>query len=282
MLINKYLKTPLRYPGGKSKSIKYINPLIPNFDEYREPFLGGASVFLHLKQSYPYKKYWINDLYGSLYIFWNELKNHPMKIISQIKEWKCEYKNNEKQLFKYAIENLENTDKIKAGAAFYIVNKTSFSGLSSSGSFSQQAVIQNFTDSCINKLDSISKVLDNTTITNLDYSELINKPGKNVFMFLDPPYFLGKKSNLYGDKGEMHKHFNHELFAENMKKCSHKWLITYNDCPEIRELFKDPKIKIQSWEVGYTMHIHHNETKQQKSKEIFIYNYSLNNEKSWF
>jgi len=284
MLLNntKNLKTPLRYPGGKSKSIKYISPLIPDYDEYREPFIGGASVFIHLKQTYPNKIYWINDLYSSLYIFWNELKTHPMEVILQINEWKNEYKNNEKQMFKYAIENLDSPDGVKAGAAFYVINKTSFSGLSSSGSFSQQAVTQNFTDNCINKLDSISKVLGNTTITNLDYSELINKPGKNVFLFLDPPYFLGKKSNLYGKNGDMHKNFNHELFAETIKKCPHKWLITYNDCPEIRELFNAPGITIQSWEVGYTMHIHHNENKQQKSKEIFIYNYDLNNAKSWF
>lgn len=284
MLCNtsKYLKTPLRYPGGKSKCIKDISLMIPEFEEYREPFIGGASVYLHLKQSYPNKIFWINDLYQSLYIFWNELKVHPLEVISQINTWKHEYKYNEKQMFKYLNENLSVFDSIKSASAFYIINKTSFSGLTASGSFSQQAVTQNFTDNCICKLESISRILDNTTITNLDYSELLNKPGKNVFLFLDPPYYLGKKSNLYGKNGELHKRFNHELFAKNMKKCNHKWLITYNDCPEIRELFNDSKITIKQWEVGYTMHIHHDEIKKRKSKEIFIYNYDIDNNMGWF
>lgn len=276
------LKTPIRYPGGKSKSVKVISPLIPEFDEYREPFIGGASVFLHLKQTYPDKKYWINDLYHDLYVFWFELKSHPIEVVKQINEWKNEYKGNEKQMFTYLSTNMNNFESVKLAAAFYILNKTSFSGLTVSGSFSQQAVVQNFTDSCINKLEMISNVLNMTEITNMDYSDIVNSPGENVFMFLDPPYYLGKKSNLYGRKGELHKTFDHQRFAETMKQCNHKWLITYNDCPEIRELFNDPKITIQSWDIVYTMHIHHNENKQQKSKEVFIYNYDLNNEKKWF
>ncbi len=49
------IKSPLRYPGGKSKAIKQISKLIPQFDEFREPFVGGGSVFIYLKQKYPHK-----------------------------------------------------------------------------------------------------------------------------------------------------------------------------------------------------------------------------------
>ncbi len=64
------IKSPLRYPGGKSKALEQILPLIPHFEEFREPFVGGGSVFLALKQLYPDRKYWINDLYFELYKFW--------------------------------------------------------------------------------------------------------------------------------------------------------------------------------------------------------------------
>jgi site-specific DNA-adenine methylase len=43
------IKSPLRYPGGKSRAIKFITQLIPEFKEYREPFVGGGSVFVYLK-----------------------------------------------------------------------------------------------------------------------------------------------------------------------------------------------------------------------------------------
>ena len=53
----KEVKSPLRYPGGKSKAIsKILRYLPPDFSEYREPFVGGGSLFIYLKQKYPHLK----------------------------------------------------------------------------------------------------------------------------------------------------------------------------------------------------------------------------------
>lgn len=70
------IKSPLRYPGGKSRAIKFITQLIPEFKEYREPFVGGGSVFVYLKQRYPNRKFWINDIYENLYLFWKYAKKN--------------------------------------------------------------------------------------------------------------------------------------------------------------------------------------------------------------
>ena len=56
--MNNIIKSPLRYPGGKSRLAKSIVSLIPSFEEYREPFLGGGSIYVYLKQIYPDSKYW--------------------------------------------------------------------------------------------------------------------------------------------------------------------------------------------------------------------------------
>jgi DNA adenine methylase len=64
------IKSPLRYPYGKSRAIDRIAKLIPDFDEFRESFLGDGSVFIYLQQRYPDKKFWINDLYTDLYKLW--------------------------------------------------------------------------------------------------------------------------------------------------------------------------------------------------------------------
>jgi len=85
------IKSPLRYPGGKSRAIKHIFPLIPEFDEYREPFVGGGSVFVYLKQRYPNRKFWINDIYENLFHFWNCCQNQKDKLILQIQDWKSDY-----------------------------------------------------------------------------------------------------------------------------------------------------------------------------------------------
>jgi len=57
-------KTPLRYPGGKSRACKKIDPYIPdlrNYDEFREPFIGGGSVAIHMTKKFPTLNVWVND-----------------------------------------------------------------------------------------------------------------------------------------------------------------------------------------------------------------------------
>ena len=74
----KQLKTPLRYPGGKSRACTKMEPYFPDlrdFKEFREPFLGGGSVAIHVSKKYPTLKIWVNDLYEPLVNFWKTLQD---------------------------------------------------------------------------------------------------------------------------------------------------------------------------------------------------------------
>ena len=94
-----------------------------------------------------------------------------------------------------------------------------------------------FTESSIERVKSLSNILVNTKISNFDYEEVISTDGEDVFLFLDPPYYSATKSALYGKNGTLHKIFDHERFANVMKRTNHKWLITYDDSEYIRNLF---------------------------------------------
>ena len=107
-------------------------------------------------------------------------------------------------------------------------------------------------------------------ITNLDYEALLQSPGEEVFIFLDPPYLSATRSKLYGKKGDLHTAFNHQRFAENMQKCPHRWLITYDDSPEIRDLFQFAQI--MEWDLQYGMNNYKQGT-AAKGKELMIKNY---------
>lgn len=263
------IKSPLRYPGGKSRAVKLISTLISEFDEFREPFVGGGSVFIYLKQKFPDKKFWINDIYQNLYHFWNMCKNDPENFISQIRIWKNEFDEG-KQLHRFLINNIENFDNVRKAAAFFVFNRITFSGTSESGGFSNAAFNKRFTESSIERVKKLSVVLSNTKITNYDYQKVVEESGNNVFIFLDPPYYSATKSALYGKNGNLHKSFNHERFAEVMKNSHHKWLITYDDSPYIRELFYFANIK--SWDLSYGMR-NVNKNSNQIGKELFISNY---------
>lgn len=263
------ITTPLRYPGGKAKAIKKILPLVPKFSEFREPFLGGASVFIALKQAYPDKKYWINDLNNDLYHFWLKLKEDCKGLVKGVQKVKDTEKNG-RLLHKKLVQNNPKSSLEKA-IRFFVLNRITFSGTIEAGGYSQGAFDARFTQSSIDRLQPVSSILNDTEITNLDYEDLINKDGKDVFIFLDPPYLSATKSRLYGKNGNLHTGFDHKRFAEVMKKTKHKWMITYDDCPEVRELFSFANII--SWEFQYGMNNYKQET-AAKGKELIITNYN--------
>jgi DNA adenine methylase len=268
------IKSPLRYPGGKSRAVDTIAKLIPDFDEFREPFVGGGSVFVYIKQRFPNKKFWINDLYSELYRFWKMTQVDIDSLISKVYEWKKKHTIG-KELFCFLNENHENFNDLEKAAAFFVYNRITFSGTTLSGGYSEGAFTGRFTESSIKRLNDLSKVINGSLITNCDYEEVIKKEGENVFVFLDPPYYSATKSALYGKNGHLHKSFDHERFAENMKNCKHKWLITYDDSEYIRKLFSFANIT--SWNLTYGMR-NITENSDQKGKELFISNYTLKNQ----
>ena len=263
------IKSPLRYPGGKSRAVKFIAPLIPDFDEFREPFLGGGSIFIYAKQQFPKKKFWINDLHFELYKFWEMSQKDVNALIEKIYEWRTGFPIG-KELYKFLNENLPGFDDLERAAAFFIYNRITFSGTTLSGGFSEAAFAGRFTESSIMRLNAFAEVINGSKITNFSYEQLVNRTGENVFIFLDPPYYSAQKSALYGRNGHLHKAFDHKGFAETMRNCRHKWLITYDDSDHIRDLFSFAGIT--SWEVVYGMK-NVTENSEQKGKEIFISNY---------
>jgi len=270
------IKSPLRYPGGKSRAVETIAKLIPDFDEFREPFLGGGSVFVYVKQRYPNKKYWVNDLYSELYKFWTMTQKDVNALIDKVYQWREQYSIG-KELFQFLNKNLTHFNDLEKAAAFFIFNRVTFSGTTLSGGYSESAFTGRFTESSIKRLNDLAKVINGTKITNNDYEELVKKEGENVFIFLDPPYYSATKSALYGKNGNLHKSFDHKRFAENMKKCKHKWLITYDDSEYIRGLFSFANII--PWNLTYGMR-NITENSDQTGKELFISNYILKKNKN--
>lgn len=265
-------KIPLRYPGGKSKALDQILPHIPlNIGEYREPFVGGGSVFLAVKQLFGnrIKRYWINDLNFDLCCFWSYAKTEIKSLADEVERIKQKYTDG-RELFNYFTREELKLSDFERAVRFFVLNRITFSGTVDSGGYSQQAFERRFTDSSIDRLRNLSVYLSSVHITNGNYENLLFQDGENVFIFLDPPYLSATRSKLYGLKGNLHTAFDHQRFARNMRKCPHKWLITYDDCQEIRELFSFANIT--EWTLQYGM----NNYKQKcaaRGQELLIQNY---------
>ena len=262
--------TPLRYPGGKSRAIKFLSQHLPKIESYREPFLGGGSMALYVTQTYPNTDVWVNDLYYPLYAFWMTLRDHGQQLCDDLRELKTELGESydaHKMAFDDAKDKLNN-DIYESGFNFYVANKCSFSGLTANSSFSKQASRANFTFRGIDKLPALSELIQGWRITNHSYEEMLY--GRNAFIFLDPPYAI--KDNLYGNKGDMHKSFDHEWFAAQACASENKCMITYNSELFIKDRFPDWYQK--DWDLTYTMRSSGTYTKDQKKrKELLLLNY---------
>ena len=262
--------TPLRYPGGKSRAIKFLSQHLPKIESYREPFLGGGSMALYVTQTYPNTDVWVNDLYYPLYAFWMTLRDHGQQLCDDLRELKTELGESydaHRRAFDDAKDKLNN-DIYESGFNFYVANKCSFSGLTANSSFSKQASRANFTFRGIDKLPALSELIQGWRITNHSYEEMLY--GRNAFVFLDPPYAI--KDNLYGNKGDMHKSFDHEWFAAQACASDNKCMITYNSELFIKDRFPDWYQK--DWDLTYTMRSSGTYTKDQKKrKELLLLNY---------
>jgi DNA adenine methylase len=265
------IKSPLRYPGGKSKAIAQISQYIPSsFQEYREPFVGGGSIFIHLQQIQPHLRYWINDLNPELYWFWYHTQMDLSKLIDRINRIKQDTHDGRELFERLAKIDIHQLSTFDRAVRFFILNRITFSGTIEAGGYSEQSYRGRFTDSSIERLAKIGTLLTDIEITNLDYSYLLDRSGEDVFIFLDPPYHRATKSKLYGKNGILHTRFDRQRLADSLRVCHHRWLITYDDSAEIRELYGFANI--YEWELQYGMN-NYQQGKAAKGKELFICNY---------
>lgn len=248
-------KSPLRYPGGKTRAIKtlenYVETHYPNENILVSPFFGGGSFELNMAV----KGYTIygNDLFYPLYIFWKTVKQKPIEVLTLI----CSHMPVDKNLFhELRSKILESKNDVEIAAYYYIINRCSFSGSTFCGGFSTQASTGRLNESSLQTLKNVD--LTNIHISNDDCLEFIKKHPETL-IYADPPYYIS--TYIYGRDGDLHKQFDHESFATEIKKHT-KWILSYNDCEYIRNLYSDCRIYKESWSYGM------NSTK--KSSEIVI------------
>lgn len=251
-------KSPLRYPGGKTRAITLLKEILeteyPSRKHLLSPFLGGGSF--ELTQAVSGYSVSANDLFKPLYIFWQELKEHPVAIAERVAR---EMPVTKEKFVLFRNEILTDTNPVDIAAKYFIINRCSFSGATFCGGYSQQAADGRLTTSSLETLKKVN--LTQFTFSNLDACEFLNKHPQTgtTVVYADPPYFID--SYIYGRDGDMHEGFNHKAFALEIQKRS-DWMVSYNDCPYIRKLYEGCRILTPSWAYGMN--------KTKKSSEILI------------
>jgi len=266
---NEKVLLPFRWAGGKFYALKILERFWKKIehDEYREPFLGGGSVFWAKEKA---DINWINDIDEEL-IF-------TLEFISNFKE-----RDRLLELFEDEAEaSKEKHAKVKGHIPssdlekvyrYYYLNRTSYSGKMKNPSWGYKPKRSLPPPRWKERIIPCSEKLQGVNLTSLDFEEVIQAPaqGRKVLMFLDPPYFKAKQENHYVKSFKMDDHVR---LAKVLKKTKHKFFLTYDDCDEIREFYSWANI----YEINFFYRLDNsndNDKKRKKGNELVITNYKV-------
>ena len=262
--MEKKVKTPFRYPGGKYYALKYLLPYIEQIphDEYREPFVGGGSVFFGKPKV---KENWINDIDTELVNIYASFQSKELHK-KLIKRFKKEVAN---PIRYKEVKNLNPKNELEKAFRYYYLNRTSYSGKMISASWGYREKRSIPPDRWSEVVEPAHEKLSGTKITNLDFEKLIAKPSKNkVLIYVDPPYFLPLKKKHYTNGFTKEDHLR---LMKLLMKTDHSFILSYEDCPEVRELYSWANI----YELAFPYRVQDSNTSNSKRKaglEVIISN----------
>ncbi|MDR3357379.1 MAG: DNA adenine methylase [Desulfovibrio sp.] len=280
--INNY--SPLRYPGGKSSAAGYFVDIlsannIGNNGVYCEPFAGGAGVALTLLLTGRVERIVINDFDPCIAAFWTALLDFPDKFINEIDRCEISIDAWEKHRAVYdnaaALDLTDHDVRFSLGFSTFFLNRTNRAGIlpkagpiggrQQAGAYRLDARFKK--NVLIERIKKIAAAKERIVFTSDDALLFIKNlltrgfEQEKLFLYLDPPYYHRGK-DLYLN---FYNHNDHLSLAEYMKKfnCC-KWMMTYDDCDEIKTLYASKHISVNDFTLQYSMQL------VRKAKEVLI------------
>jgi len=254
------IKTPLYYMGGKSRAVKILYSFLPKgLDTLVSPFIGGGSFEVYCTNFGIYVYGY--DSYRPLINFWKEILVDPDRLAGRL-----EFVTRDN--YWTFVEEIHSGDlsSLDEAAKFYSLNRSSFMAQIGVGISTNPK--NNITDKIIERVRNFK--CKNLEVDLMDFRDSI-KINDGMFLYLDPPYFVSKGSRYYATtSGNFSKEDHIDLF--NLLKDRDKWMLSYDNCEDVRELYKDfKKIPLQwlynSSKGAYT---------PEEPKELLIFSKDLN------
>lgn len=238
--------SPLRYPGGKSTMaglLAHIRKLNGLGDRsIAEPFAGGAGASLSLLFLEETPEILINDADPAIHDFWWAVTKRPKQFTDMIlrtpvsiTEW-----HRQRDLYRSG----SRVSRLCRGfAAFYlnrcnrsgiIMNGGPIGGIKQGGKWKLDARFNK--EDLVRRCQKISDYGNRVHVSGDDGIKFIKKlTTDSNFMFIDPPYFA-KGKTLY--LNALNREY-HMALGEHLKRmANHAWVLTYDDCPEIRQIYQ--------------------------------------------
>jgi len=271
-----HTQSPLRYPGGKSR----FAPLIADFVEsnglqdgiYVEPYAGGAGAGLQLLFSERVSRIMLNDADRRIYLFWQSILANTDDFLNLLADIPVSLTEWYRQ--KRIMQDAQNHSDLEVAFSIFYLNRCNRSGILSSGPIGGKSQTGTWQlDARFNKKDlarrieKISLFASRISIHNLDAIQFIKQhvlpiatPKNRLLVYLDPPYY-SKGSRLYFNHYTEEDHTELARFLNSQN--TFKWIVSYDNLPQVRELYSDCSTSVVS--------LYHFTRMARVGQEIVIY-----------
>lgn len=265
--------TPLRYPGGKGRLGHWLAQLLKQNDLeggwYIEPYAGGAGAALFLLTKGHVDQIVINDLDPVVHAFWWAILNDTAEFLRLLDRTPVTIDTWEKQREIHKFPDGYST--IEIGFATFFLNRTNRSGIlgggviggrKQDGPYSLCARFRK--DDLRRRIEGIARLKEKIALFRMDAVELLNdlrdKIPPRSLTYLDPPYYH-KGSQLYRNHYRPEDHLE---IAQAVEALRTPWLVTYDNCPEIRKIYAD--CAMEEFSLHYSTHL-----ARPKATEVMFY-----------
>ncbi|MCY3769871.1 MAG: DNA adenine methylase [Gammaproteobacteria bacterium] len=270
--------SPFRYPGGKFYARRLILNVIPEHNNYCEPFAGGASIFFAKNGS---AASILNDLDFDVINTFRQIRDNVEGLINLLDGIKAT-----KKLHAYYKNTYRPTNELEAAFRWFYLNRTSYSGIMKPENcyWGYGPKYSMRPENWPPHLRTVSDRLQGVNLLSEDFEWVIDKLPNGCFAFIDPPYYAADQHKFYNCPFDQ---ADHERLASCLFRNSRriKFLLTYDNHSDILSLYDWAKnISNKQW--NYTINRtddQKNGTKlkdgfrgsRDKGQELFISNYHV-------
>lgn len=227
--------------GGKRRLAKQLLPRFPEHTCYVEVFAGGAALYFLREQ--PAKVEVINDINGDVINLYRVVRHHLEEFVRQFK-WAL----SSREVFKWMQDTPPETlTDVQRAARFFYLQHTAFGAKIEGQTFGTATTAPPVNLLRIEeKLSAAHLRLSGTFIERLHWRACVEKYDRpHTFMYLDPPYWQTQGYAVEFPFSE------YEQMAECLRKLQGKALVSINDHPDIRRVFKG--FRMDAVDISYTV-----------------------------
>jgi len=256
--INKYRRvtvSPIRYAGGKSLAVGHIIELLPdNITRVISPFLGGGSVEIAMCKFLGLEVFAF-DIFDILINYWKFQIQQPHLLYEKLAELKPDQETYDRvrNILKDHWEKRCMLDSLSLAVYFFYNFNLSY-GPGFLGWTSKIYLDQKRYNAMLQKVRDFQ--VKNLYVECATFEDVLARY-PNDFFYCDPPYYIGPDSKMFKGIYPMrnipihHNGFKHERLRDLLLKHKGGFILSYNDCPTIREWYKDFQQTFPRWQ--YTM-----------------------------